>query len=146
MLRRKGVVGKFVEFFGPGLDDLGLPDRRDYRQYGAQPEYGATWRASSPVDKVALDYLRLFRVATKHRHRAGRGILEGAGHVSASPGLRPTRSFTDTLETGSVDPCSPRWAGPESGRRTALLLKDIATSFKADLTKGAWGARPTTLT
>jgi aconitate hydratase len=56
MLRRKGVVGKFVEFFGPGLDDLGLPDRATIGNMA--PEYGATC-GFFPVDKVALDYLRL---------------------------------------------------------------------------------------
>src|ERR1700738_2152231 len=56
MLRKRGVVGKFVEFFGPGLDDLGLPDRATIGNMA--PEYGATC-GFFPVDKVALDYLRL---------------------------------------------------------------------------------------
>ena len=49
MLRRKGVVGKFVEFFGPGLDDLALPDRATIGNMA--PEYGATC-GFFPVDKV----------------------------------------------------------------------------------------------
>src|SRR4029078_12268697 len=54
MLRRKGVVGKFVEFYGPGLAALPLADRATIANMA--PEYGATC-GIFPVDKVALDYL-----------------------------------------------------------------------------------------
>src|ERR1700749_1212541 len=63
MLRRKGVVGKFVEFFGPGLDQLALPDRATIGNMA--PEYGATC-GFFPVDKVSLEYLRL-RGPDEHR-------------------------------------------------------------------------------
>ena len=55
MLRKKGVVGKFVEFFGPGLENLRLADRATIANMA--PEYGATC-GLFPVDAVALDYLR----------------------------------------------------------------------------------------
>ena len=77
MLRRKGVVGKFVEFFGPGLDELGLADRATIGNMA--PEYGATC-GFFPVDKVALDYLRLTG-RDEHRIALVEAYLQGAGHV-----------------------------------------------------------------
>ena len=56
MLRERGVVGKFVEFFGPGLDHMSLPDRATIANMS--PEYGATM-GFFPVDDVTLEYLRL---------------------------------------------------------------------------------------
>ncbi|HEU4825952.1 MAG TPA: aconitase family protein, partial [Dongiaceae bacterium] len=56
MLRRKGVVNKFVEFYGPGLDDLALADRATLGNMS--PEYGATC-GFFPIDQVTLDYMRL---------------------------------------------------------------------------------------
>jgi aconitate hydratase len=56
ILRKKGVVGKFVEFFGPGLDDLTIADRVTISNMC--PEYGAT-AAIFPIDEMTLDYLRL---------------------------------------------------------------------------------------
>jgi len=56
MLRNHGVVGKFVEFFGPGLEQLPLADRATIANMA--PEYGATC-GFFPVDRVTLDYLRL---------------------------------------------------------------------------------------
>ncbi len=56
MLRQKGVVGKFVEFFGPGLASMSLPDRATIANMA--PEYGATM-GFFPVDDETLRYLRL---------------------------------------------------------------------------------------
>ena len=56
MLRKKGVVGKFVEYFGPGLDALTLADRATISNMA--PEYGATC-GIFPVDEETLRYLRL---------------------------------------------------------------------------------------
>src|SRR5713226_9297579 len=56
MLRRKGVVGKFVEFYGPGLPELMLADRATIANMA--PEYGATC-GFFPVDQVTLDYMKL---------------------------------------------------------------------------------------
>ena len=54
MLRKKGVVGKFVEFFGSGLDELALADRATIGNMA--PEYGATC-GFFPIDRITLDYL-----------------------------------------------------------------------------------------
>ena len=57
-LRKRGVVGKFVEFFGPGLDQLSLADRATIANMA--PEYGATC-GFFPIDEEAINYLRLTR-------------------------------------------------------------------------------------
>jgi aconitate hydratase len=126
MLRKKGVVGKFVEFFGPGLDYLGLPDRATIANMA--PEYGATC-GFFPVDKIALDYLRLSgrdldRIALVEAYLKAQGMFNEPG--------RPDPIFTDTLELdlGSV---LPSMAGPKRPQ-DRVLLKDVSASFKADLT------------
>jgi aconitate hydratase len=128
LLRRKGVVGKFVEFFGPGLDDLGLPDRATIGNMA--PEYGATC-GFFPVDKVALDYLRLSGRDT-HRIALVEAYLKAQG-MFREPG-KPDPVFTDTLnlDLGSV---LPSMAGPKRPQ-DRVLLKEVSSSFNADLTKG----------
>ena len=128
MLRRKGVVGKFVEFYGPGLDDLGLPDRATIGNMA--PEYGATC-GFFPVDKIALDYLRLSgrdndRIALVEAYLKAQGMFREPG--------QPDPIFTDTLEL-DLSTVQPSMAGPKRPQ-DRVLLKDIATSFNADLTKG----------
>jgi aconitate hydratase len=128
MLRKKGVVGKFVEFYGPGLDDLGLPDRATIGNMA--PEYGATC-GFFPVDKIALDYLRLSGRDT-HRIALVEAYLKAQG-MFHEPG-KPDPIFTDTLEL-DLSTVQPSMAGPKRPQ-DRVLLKDISSSFKADLTKG----------
>ena len=128
MLRRKGVVGKFVEFYGPGLDDLGLPDRATIGNMA--PEYGATC-GFFPVDKVALEYLRLSGRDT-HRIALVEAYLRAQG-MFREPG-QPDPVFTDTLEL-DLSTVEPSMAGPKRPQ-DRVALKDISSSFKADLTKG----------
>jgi aconitate hydratase len=128
MLRRKGVVAKFVEFYGPGLDDLALPDRATIGNMA--PEYGATC-GFFPVDKVALDYMRLTG-RDHHRIALVEAYLKAQG-MFREPGT-PDPVFTDTLELdlGTVQPCM---AGPKRPQ-DRVLLKDVTTSFNSELTKG----------
>ena len=128
MLRRKGVVGKFVEFYGPGLDDLGLPDRATIGNMA--PEYGATC-GYFPVDKIALDYLRLSGRDT-HRVALVEAYLRAQG-MFHEPG-KPDPIFTDTLEL-DLSTVEPSMAGPKRPQ-DRVALKDISSSFAADLTKG----------
>lgn len=90
MLRQRGVVGKFVEFFGDGLADLPLADRATIANMA--PEYGATC-GFFPVDDVTLDYLRLSgrhaeRVALTEAYSKAQGLWRYAGDEPV---------FTDTL-------------------------------------------------
>ena len=79
-LRKHGVVGKFVEFFGAGLANLTIADRATLGNMC--PEYGAT-AAMFPIDEMTLDYLTLTGRDSVARE-ARRGVCEGAGPVPRS--------------------------------------------------------------
>ncbi len=78
MLRQKGVVGRFVEFYGPGLDNLPLADRATIANMA--PEYGATC-GFFPIDERTIDYLRLTG-RDDAADRAGSRLCAGAGPVA----------------------------------------------------------------
>jgi aconitate hydratase len=106
MLRKKGVVGKFVEFFGDGLDHLPVADRATIANMA--PEYGATC-GIFPIDNETLKYLRLSgrdekliaKIEAYYRHQ---GMFRASGAKPAN--------YTDILELdlGTVVPCI---AGPK---------------------------------
>ena len=77
MLRKHGVVGKFVEFYGDGLDSLPLADRATIANMS--PEYGATC-GFFPIDAVTLDYMR--QAGQQDHFEVGRKICQSAGHVA----------------------------------------------------------------
>jgi aconitate hydratase len=127
MLRKKGVVGKFVEFFGPGLDDLPLADRATIANMA--PEYGATC-GFFPVDRITLDYLRLtgrdtHRVALVEAYCREQGMWRDAS--------TPDPLFTDTLEL-DLSTVQPSLAGPKRPQ-DRVPLKDAAVAFRTELTK-----------
>ena len=106
MLRKKGVVGKFVEFFGPGVGKLPLADRATIANMA--PEYGATC-GFFPIDEVTLDYLRLTgrapeRIALVEAYAKAQGMWRHDG--MADP------IFTDTLEL-DLATVEPSLAGPK---------------------------------
>ena len=105
MLRKKGVVGKFVEFYGPGLASLALADRATIGNMS--PEYGATC-AIFPMDEVTLRYLRFTgrppeRVALVEAYMKEQGLF----HSADSP--EPVFSSTLSLDLATV---TPSIAGP----------------------------------
>ncbi len=132
MLRKKGVVGKFVEFFGPGLYNLTLADRATIANMG--PEYGATC-GFFPVDAETLDYL------TTTGRKAERIALVEA--YSKAQGLFATREtadpvFTDTLEL-DLSTVQPSMAGPKrpEGRVDLSAVKaGFAAAMETDYKKG----------
>ena len=87
MLRKKGVVGKFVEFYGPGVAGLALTDRATIANMA--PEYGATM-GFFPVDAETIKYLK-FTEPPREDRRARRGLLQEAGPLP-DDGHRRTRS------------------------------------------------------
>ncbi len=122
MLRKKGVVGKFVEFFGDGLDHLTLSDRATIGNMG--PEYGATC-GFFPVDAETLNYLNMTgreddRIALVEAYCKAQGMFREAG--SEHP------LFTDTLEL-ELEDVVPSMAGPKrpEGR---VALTGIASGFR----------------
>ena len=127
MLRKKGVVGKFVEFFGPGLAGLTLEDQATIANMA--PEYGATC-GFFPVTRATIDYLR-----ATGRDSARVDLVEAYAKAQGlwfEPG-DPDPVFTDTLELdlGSV---LPSLAGPKRPQ-DRVLLSDAASEFRAALGK-----------
>ncbi len=131
MLRRKGVVGKFVEFFGAGLDDLALADRATIGNMA--PEYGATC-GFFPVDEVTLGYLRLSG-REEHRINLVREYCRAQGLWRESGAPDPV--FTDTLEL-DLSTVEPSLAGPKRPQ-DRVALGSVASSFARDLAAGVMG-------
>jgi aconitate hydratase len=125
MLRKKSVVGKFVEFYGPGLDEMALADRATIANMA--PEYGATC-GFFPVDEVTLDYLRLSG-RDEHRIKLTEAYCKAQGlwRTEVDP------VFTDTLEL-DLGTVQPSLAGPKRPQ-DRVLLKDAASAFNVELTK-----------
>jgi aconitate hydratase len=126
MLRNKKVVGKFVEFYGSGLDELALADRATIANMA--PEYGATC-GFFPVDDITLGYLRLSG-RDEHRIKLVEAYAKAQGLWRT--GVDPI--FTDTLEL-DLGTVQPSLAGPKRPQ-DRVLLKDAAGAFTAELTKG----------
>src|SRR5262249_37739260 len=104
-LRKYGVVGKFVEFFGPGLEDLTIADRATLGNMC--PEYGATI-AIFPIDAMTLDYLRLTgRTASRIELVEAYAKAQGLFRTSSAPD--PIYSETLELDLATVE---PSLAGP----------------------------------
>src|SRR4030043_1441677 len=117
MLRKKGVVDKFVEFFGPGLTTLSLPDRATIANMA--PEYGATI-GFFPVDDETLRYLRLTGRPTQVIDRVERYCKEQGLFRTAET---PTPLYTDTLEL-DLSSVEPSLAGPKRPQ-DRVSLKDM---------------------
>ena len=107
MLRKKGVVDKFVEFFGDGLANLPLADRATIANMA--PEYGSTC-GIFPIDEETMRYLELSGRPPR-ADRARRGLREGAGHVARERRASP-RDYTDVLEL-DLATVEPSLAGPK---------------------------------
>ena len=125
MLRRYGVVGKFVEFFGPGLDSLSLADRATIANMA--PEYGATC-GFFPVDAETIHYLELTarqpdRIALVEAYARAQGWWRQAD--------APEPAFTDSIELdlGAVEPAI---AGPRRPQ-DRIALGRAAAAFGDDL-------------
>ncbi|MBV9530710.1 MAG: aconitate hydratase AcnA, partial [Bradyrhizobium sp.] len=127
MLRKHGVVGKFVEFFGPGLDHLSVADRATIGNMA--PEYGATC-GFFPADAAALDYLKTSgRTAARVALVAAYTQAQGLFRTTRTPD--PVFTETITLDLGDV---VPSMAGPKrpEGR---IALPSVAEGFATALAK-----------
>jgi aconitate hydratase len=125
MLRKKGVVGKFVEFFGPGLATLPLADRATIGNMA--PEYGATC-GIFPVDQVSLDYLTFTgrsaeQVALVEAYMKEQGLFHSAG----SP--EPVYSDVLELDLGTIE---PSLAGPRRPQ-DRVRLSEVKPAFLKEL-------------
>jgi aconitate hydratase len=149
-LRKFGVVGKFVEFFGPGITQLPLADRATLSNMA--PEYGATC-GLFPVDDETLNYLRLTgrteeQIALVEAYYKEQELF----HTAGAPD--PVYSQTLELDLATVEPSV---AGPRRPQ-DRVLVKNVAASFTQQLpsllaptakplgsrTTSAWDRRPVT--
>jgi len=134
MLRAHGVVGKFVEFYGPGLDSLSLPDRATIANMA--PEYGATV-GFFPVDSETLSYMELTgrdadEIALTETYTKAQGLFR--------TGDTPDPDFPDALELdlGTVE---PSMAGPRRPQ-DRVSLSNVKPSFRKELASMLSGENP----
>jgi aconitate hydratase len=127
MLREKGVVGKFVEFFGSGLKGMTVPDRATIANMA--PEYGATM-GFFPIDEETLRYLRQTgrlddEVEAVERYAKANGLFHEVG--------TPDPVFADVLSL-DLSTVQPSLAGPKRPQ-DRILLSDMKDTFRRDLRK-----------
>ena len=125
MLRRQGVVGKFVEFYGDGLDELPLADRATIANMA--PEYGATC-GFFPIDQETINYLELSdrpaeTIALVEAYAKANGMWRDASTAEAS--------YTDTLSL-DLTTVVPSLAGPKRPQ-DRVAMTDLARAFDAAL-------------
>ncbi len=126
MLRQKGVVGKFVEFYGTGLSNISLPDRATIANMA--PEYGATM-GFFPVDEETLDYMRRTNRSAEEVALV-QTYYQAQGLFRTDDMLDPI--FTDTLEL-DLSTVQPSLAGPKRPQ-DRIQLKDMQADFRQSLT------------
>ena len=125
MLRKKGVVGKFVEFYGEGIGALSVADRATIANMA--PEYGATIGVF-PIDEASLDYLRMtnrpdHQIALVEAYAKEQGLFRAAG--------APEPVFTDTLSL-DLSTVVPSLAGPKRPQ-DRINLPDVKQNFLTGL-------------
>ncbi len=125
MLRKHGVVGKFVEYYGPGLQDLPLADRATIANMS--PEYGATC-GIFPIDKETLRYLKLTgRTDEQIELVEAYAREQGLFHDARTPAAEYSEHLS--LDLSTVEPCL---AGPKRPQ-DRVLLSSAADSFTTAL-------------
>jgi aconitate hydratase len=127
MLRQKGVVGRFVEFYGPGLENLPLADRATIANMA--PEYGATC-GFFPIDERTCDYLKLTgrdeeQIELVRAYCQAQGLWRDAN--------APEPLFTDTLEL-DMSSIEPSLAGPKRPQ-DRVVLTELDDQFNEQLDK-----------
>ena len=128
MLRAKGVVGRFVEFYGPGLDSLSLADRATIANMA--PEYGATC-GFFPIDDATLVYMRLTgrpaeTIELTEAYAKEQGFWRDA--------TAPDPVFTDSLHL-DMSTVQPSMAGPKRPQ-DRVLLSSVDEGFNNELASG----------
>ncbi|WP_348760803.1 aconitate hydratase AcnA [uncultured Salinisphaera sp.] len=125
MLRAKGVVGKFVEFFGDGLEDLALADRATIANMA--PEYGATC-GIFPVDEETIRYMELTgrdpeQLELTREYAKAQGLWREKG--------QPDANYTDVLEL-DLGTVQPSLAGPKRPQ-DRVLLSDMQETYRREV-------------
>ena len=144
MLRKHGVVGKFVEFFGEGLDSLSLADRATLANMA--PEYGATC-GIFPIDDETLNYLRLSGrseddIAVVEAYAKAQGMFRTADTAEAK--------FSSVIEL-DISTVEPSLAGPKRPQdrvplsKSKAMFNDAIKALKAERNISSAGSSTTTI-
>ncbi|QQK80130.1 aconitate hydratase AcnA [Salicibibacter cibi] len=126
LLRSKNVVGKFVEFFGPGLKSMSLADRATISNMA--PEYGATC-GFFPVDEEALNYMRLTG-RSEEKIALVKAYCQENGLFYSEDAIEPNYSEVVPLKLDNIEPAL---AGPKRPQ-DLIELNDMQQSFKEAVT------------
>jgi aconitate hydratase len=127
MLRKRGVVGKFVEFFGPGLADLSIEDRATLGNMA--PEYGATC-GFSPIDEHTINYLE---ETARHKDRVKLVEAYAKAQGMFRTKTTPDPMFTDVLKL-DLNSVEPSMAGPKRPQ-DRVALKGVKAEFAQAMDK-----------
>ncbi|MDB4967050.1 MAG: acnA [Myxococcales bacterium] len=133
MLRKKGVVGKFVEYYGPGIASLALPDRATIANMA--PEYGATM-GFFPVDQETLDYL-MFSGRDPEQVKLVEAYCKEQGLFHTPEAAQPTFSDTLELDLGTVEPSLAGPKRPQDRVPLSNMKSTYAKSLGDFIEKGA---------
>ncbi|MGO3929068.1 aconitate hydratase AcnA [Rhodopseudomonas pseudopalustris] len=137
MLRKQGVVGKFVEFYGPGLDNLSVADKATIANMA--PEYGATC-GFFPVDKETVDYLKTSgrktaRVDLVTKYAKAQGLYRTAASQD------PVFTETLTLDLAKVEPSLAGPKRPEGRVALSAVADGFAAAMENEYKKALDGTR-----
>jgi len=129
MLRKRGVVGQFVEFFGPGCANLSLTDRATIANMS--PEYGATM-GFFPVDSQTMDYLNLIGT-DPHRVKVIETYLKKQGLFRVYDGSQPDPSYTGEIMELDLSTVKSCLAGPKRPH-DRVDMDNMQNDFRSCLT------------
>ncbi|MCF8057016.1 MAG: aconitate hydratase AcnA [Desulfocapsa sp.] len=124
-LREKGVVGRFVEFFGPGIQKLSLPDRATIANMA--PEYGATM-GFFPVDREAIRYLRA-SARTAQQVQLVENYCKEQDLFMAIETPDPEYTVVYTVDMGEVEPCLAGPRKPQENIPLAVMKDTFVSTF-----------------
>ena len=139
MLRKKGVVGKFVEFYGPGLADLNVADRATIGNMA--PEYGATC-GIFPIDQKTLSYLEFTGRSKEHLALVETYAKEqGLWHTESTP----EAAYSDTLhlDLSTVEPSVAGPRRPQDRIPLSQVKKSFVSAMELAAAGGSGGSPPT---
>ncbi len=129
MLRQAKVVGKFVEFFGPGAASLAVADRATIANMA--PEYGATM-GFFPIDDETVEYLAATGRTERRKSTPSPGVLQGAGPLRHAAG-RARSTTRKVLELDLADRVAPIVAGPKRPQDRIERSPDLKATSSRDL-------------
>lgn len=140
MLRRKGVVGKFVEFFGPGLKHLSLADRSTVANMA--PEYGATM-GFFPTDDTALDYLR--QTGRGQHVPLAEAYLKAQGLFRTDETPDPDFTIVLELDLGAIQPTLAGPKRPQDRIELSAMKSSFAEAVCTPVAERGYGLSPAEL-